>query len=256
MDNSNFTLTSTEESRAGAMACLAALRVIKKIAESEHPETSRAGWWREEDSAVAAMLHAAGNPSSFMAGFVAVFAEYVKADFSGCGYNMDSWEKPEAAMTDEEKMASRSEFDEEVSKGTRDFEATEEDKEQAYQEAAAQARESIGRMFASAEGFRSACARYVTKPARAMVTSEDGYSFEEKTAEKIDQSITALGEIIRGGDVVFSLQQQMRIIDSSVTKAFEERRHWLSDAEMEACIQRFMVELHAATSDAEATVPA
>lgn len=236
------TLTNTEQSRAGAMACLEALRVIKKIAESEYPETPSAEWWRVEDSAVAAMLHAAGNPSGFMAGFVAVFAEYVKADFSGCGYNLDSWEKPEAAMTDEEKMASRSEFDEEASKGTRDFEATEEDKEQAYQEAAAQARESMSVLHRSAEDFRRGCAKYVTKISRGLVAADGGYSFEEKTAEKIDQSITALGEIISGGDVLFSpaIHEQHR--NEIVAEAFGGRQHYFSETEMEASIQRFMDE--------------
>lgn len=236
------------------MACLEALRAIENIKCNLLSDGSMEAWWRGEDNVVAIMLQAAGKPDGFMAGFVAAFAEYFKLSFGGTP-NLDVFE-PEAAMTEEEKKASRVKFEEQVAEGGREIEATEEDKEQAYQEAAAQARESIGRMLTSVENFRTACARYVTKPARAMVVSEDGYSFEEKTAENIDQSITALGEIIRGGDVVFSRSQQMRIMDSIVAKAFEERRHWLSEAEMEACIQRFMVELHAATSDAEATVPA
>lgn len=41
-----------------------------------------------------------------------------------------------------------------------------------------------------------------------------------------------------------------------VAKAFEKRRYYFSEAEMEANIQRFMAELLAATSDAEAAVPA
>lgn len=254
MANADFTLQSTEETRAGAMACLEALRTIENIKGNLLSDDSMGAWWRGEDNAVAIMLQAAGKPDGFMAGFVAVFAEYFKLSFGGTP-NLDVFE-PEAAMTEEEKKASRVKFEEQVAEGGREIEATKEDMEQAYQEAATQARESIGRMFTSAENFRSACVRYVTKPARAMVVSEDGYSFEEETAENIDQSITALGEIIRGGDVVFSRQQQMRIIDSIVAKAFEERRHWLSETETESCIQRFMVELHAATSDAEATAPA
>lgn len=256
MANADFTLTSTEESRAGAMACLEALRTIQNIAEGKVADSSSAGWWHQQDSAVVALLCAAGNPNGFMAGFIATLAEYVKGELSSVGCYPDDWEKPEAAMTEEEKIASRAGFDEEVARNIENNGVTEEDKEQAYQEAASQARESIGGMFTSAENFRSACARYVTKPARAMVVSEGGYSFEEKTAEKIDQSITALGEIIKGGDVVFSRAQRMQIMDSIVAKAFEERRHYFSEAEMEAGIQRFMAELLAATSDAEATVPA
>lgn len=257
MDNVDFTLTSTEKSRAGAMACLEALRAIENFKGNFHSDDSDDSmevWWRGEDNAVAIMQQAAGKPDGFMAGFVATFAEYFKLSFGGTP-NLDVF-KPEAAMTEEEKKASRVKFEEQVAGLDIKIEATEEDKEQAYQEAAAQARESIGRMFVSAEGFRSSCARYVTKPARAMVVSEDGYSFEEKTAEKIDQSITALGEIIRGGDVVFSRAQQMRIMDSIVAKAFEERRYYFSEAEMEECIQRFMAELLATTSDAETAVPA
>lgn len=84
----------------------------------------------------------------------------------------------------------------------------------------------------------------------------DGYSFENKTAEKIDQSIAALSETIRSGDVVFSRAQQMRTIDSIVAEAFKGHRIQFSETEIEASIQRFMVELLTATSDAEAAVPA
>ena len=254
MDNADFTLTSTEETRAGAMACLEALRAIENIKGNLHTDNSMEAWWRGEDNAVAIMLQAAGKPDGFTAGFVAVFAEYFKLSFGGTP-NLDVFE-PEAAMTEEEKKASRVKFEEQVAEGGREIEATEEDKEQAYQEASAQARKSIGGMYASAASFRGTCARRVTEITRILVVPEGGYSFEEKTAEKIDQSITALGEIIRGGDVVFSQAQRMRIMDSIVAEAFEKRGYWLSEAEMEACIQRFMVELLVAMRDAKATVPA
>ena len=95
-DNANFTLTSTEETRAGAMACLEALRVIQKIAEGiaeggEKTDRSQERWWRKNDSAVAVMLHAAGNPGGFMAGFVATLAEYVRNELYGIGYYPDGW---------------------------------------------------------------------------------------------------------------------------------------------------------------------
>ena len=159
-------------------------------------------------------------------------------------------------MTEEEKKASRGKFEEVVANGNKPFETTEEDKKQAYQEAATQARQSIGRMCASAEDFCNTYAKYVMKINHSSMADRDGYSFEEKSAEKIDQSIAALGEIIRGGDVVFSRAQQMRIMDSIVAKAFEECRRWFSETEMEANIQRFMVELFAAASDAPATISA
>lgn len=257
MDIVNSTLTSTEESRAGAVACLAGLRAIEKIAESEDPDTSRARWWREEDSAVAAMLHAAGNPSGFMAGFVAVFAEYVKADFSGCGYNLDSWEKPEAAMADEEKIASRIQFDQWVAENANKNEATEDLKDMAYHEASEQARKSIGELLTSADDFRNRCARHAAKITPVLVVETDGYSFEDVAMGNIDQSIAAMGEIIKGGDVVFSpaIHEQRR--NEIMAEAFGKFRHvWSDESEMKASIQRFMAELLAATSDAEAAVPA
>lgn len=256
MANADFTLTSTEETRAGAMACLEALRAIQNIAEGKAPDTSKAGWWRAQDSAVAVMLCAAGNPDGFVAGFIATLAEYVKNELSNVGYYPDGWEKPEAAMTEEEKIASRARFDEEVARTIENNGVTEEDKEQAYQAAAAQARQSIGGMFTSAEDFRGTCARHTTKIVPVLVVPVGGYSFGEKTAEEINQSITALGEIIRSGDVVFSPAIHEQYRNEIVAKAFEERRHYFSETEMEAGIQRFMCELLAATSDAEAAVPA
>lgn len=101
------------------------------------------------------MLHAAGNPDGFMAGFVATLAEYVKNELYGIGYYPDGWEKPEAAMTDEEKRASRAEFDERVASAMKNDGVTEEAEERAYQEAAKQARKSIGGIFTSAEDFRA-----------------------------------------------------------------------------------------------------
>ncbi len=256
MDNGNFTLTSTEETRAGAMACLEALRAIQKIAEDPNPDRSKAGWWLEKDNAVAVMLRAAGNPGGFMAGFIATLAEYVKDDLSSVGCYPDGWEKPEAAMTDEEKIASRVRLDEEVASTVENGCVTEEEKEQSYQEAAAQARKSISEMFNSAKNFGSACARHVTKIAPILVVDADGYSFGEKTAEKIGQSITALGEIIRGGEIVFfpAIHEQCR--NEIVAKAFQGCRYYFTETEMEANIQRFMTESLAAKSDAETTVSA
>lgn len=255
MDKADFTLTSTEESRAGAMACLEALRAIENTNGNFytfHTDHSMETWWSSEDNAVAIMLQAAGKPDGFTAGFIAAFAEYFQFNFGGTP-NLAMW-NPEAAMTEEEKKASRVKFEEEVANGNKEIEATEEGKEQAYQEAATQARQSIGWMFTRAEDFSNACAKYVMKIIHSLVEDRDGYSFGEKTAEKINQSIAALGETIRNGDVVFSRAQRMRAMDSIVAKAFEERRRWFSEAEMEASIQRFMVELLAVTSDAPATI--
>lgn len=248
MANADFTLQSTEETRAGAMACLEALRAIKSIAGNKD------GWWQSEDKAVAVMLHAAGKPSGFMAGFVAVFAEYVKAEFTGCAYNLDVWKKPESAMTDEEKAASRAKFEEGLAEDAKGFKVTKDDKELAYQKASEQARISIGRLHDSAEAFKNGGAKYTAKIIPALLVADGGYSFEKKTAEKIDHSITALSEIIRGGDVVFSPSICEQLRSEIIVEAFGEYRYiWPSEPEMNACIQRFMTESQSlAANDAEA----
>jgi hypothetical protein len=59
------------------------------------------------------MLHAAGNPSGYVAGFIAALTEFIKADFDGVGFNLRSCpQKPEAAMTEEEKTAHRASYEE------------------------------------------------------------------------------------------------------------------------------------------------
>jgi len=106
MANADFTLISTEQSRAGAVACMGALRAIENIASSEGPEIQMCQYWRNEDSAVALTLRAAGDASSgYLGGFIAVFAEYVKMSHAGTP-DLDKW-IPEAAMTEEEKALNR-----------------------------------------------------------------------------------------------------------------------------------------------------
>lgn len=238
------TLTNTEQSRAGAMACLEALRAIEKIAECDGSHISMNEWWSGEDNAVAVMLRAAGKPSGFMAGFVAAFAEHVKAEFNGCGYRLDIW-KPEAAMTDEEKASSRVEFEEAAEIGnTCSPENIIRINEEAYKKASEEAKKSIGRLFTSAEDFKKGCARNVAKIIPVLVVSDDGYSFEKNTAEKIDRSIAALSETIKGGDVVFSPEIYEQWRNSLVAEAFENYRHiWADGVEMNAVIQRFMDDL-------------
>jgi hypothetical protein len=107
-------MLNTEETRAGAMACMEALLAMQSNAEKSNAETGSngwVGWWKNEDGAVAAMLHAAGNPSGFQAGFIAVLAEYIHAEQIVCNFNLDTWRKPEATMTDEEKLIHRAEFE-------------------------------------------------------------------------------------------------------------------------------------------------
>jgi hypothetical protein len=101
--------SNTEESRAGAMACLNAMRIIQRIENHPDPECSMADWWKDKDAAVTAMLQAAGVQSGFISGFIATLAEYVHmVEFTGAP-DPHEWE-PEATMTDEEKAAYREEF--------------------------------------------------------------------------------------------------------------------------------------------------
>lgn len=251
MDSTDFTLTSTEETRAGAMACLEALRAIQNIAEGKVSESSKAGWWHQQDSAVAVMLCAAGNPDGFMAGFIATLAEYVKNELSSVGCYPDGWEKPEAAMTEEEKIASRARFDEEVAAGSKPYEVTEEDREQAYQEASERVKVAIGELSITAERFKRNCARHATKIVPVLVEGHDGYFFEKKAAEKISQSISALSEVIKSGDVVFSSETREQSRHDLAADVFGKYPHiWVGESEMKAIIQRFMNNL--AMSEVEA----
>ena len=103
-------MLNTEESRKGAMACMDMLLGMAKT--GGHGGHGWEAWWKNEDEAIASMLQAAGNPEGFAAGFIAVMAEYIRADLIGCGYNLDTWRKPEAAMTDEEKAVYRASYEE------------------------------------------------------------------------------------------------------------------------------------------------
>ena len=104
----------------GAMAALAALRSIEKIASIRRREDGDSltmdEWWARADSAVEALQSAAGAPGGFMSGFLATLAEYLLETMgSGAMVNLERW-KPEAAMSTSEKMAERIKFAEEVAR--------------------------------------------------------------------------------------------------------------------------------------------
>lgn len=256
MDKGNFTLTSTIETRAGAMACMDALRAIDRIVGGSRSDHSMEAWWRDKDNAVAAMLQAAGNPTGFTAGFIAALAELVKTSREGATINLDKW-TPEATMTAEDKAASRIKFEEEVAEGNKKIEITEEDKEQAYQEASIRAHKSIGELLTSADEFRNRCGRIVAAIVPGLVVEADGYSFENATMEEIHHSITALREIIKGGEVAGSPSIYEQRHSEIIAEAFGEHRHnWADEAEMNAYIRRFKAESLAATGKPSAAVPA
>ena len=97
---------NAEVRRAGAMACMDALRIIDRIAAGNKLEMEWEECWRDEDASITAMQRIAGNHGEFMAGFVAVFAEYVHMNISGGEPSLYQWQ-PVASMTDEEIKAER-----------------------------------------------------------------------------------------------------------------------------------------------------
>ena len=113
MGTYNSTLINTEESRAGAMACVNAMRIIERIENNPMTDCSMEDWWLNKEAEITAMLQAAGVQDGFMAGFVATFAEYVSTVESTGTPNPHSW-KPQTTMTDEEKAIYQASFDEGV----------------------------------------------------------------------------------------------------------------------------------------------
>jgi hypothetical protein len=114
-------MLNTEESRKGAMACIDALRIIDRIAAGDKSESTWEDCWQDEDAAITVMQHVAGNHGEFMAGFVAVFAEYAHMNISGGEPSLYKWQ-PAASMTDEEIKVERARAekfasDDESSKG-------------------------------------------------------------------------------------------------------------------------------------------
>lgn len=109
------------EYRAGAMACMDALRIIDRISASGKAEMTWEECWQNEDVSIRAMQHAAGNNGEFIAGFVAVFAEYAYMFISGGEPNLYKWQ-PVSSMTDKDikKCRAKAENDCENLKGSAD----------------------------------------------------------------------------------------------------------------------------------------
>jgi hypothetical protein len=119
MAEADFTTITTEESRAGAKACMDALRVVYNLNESgKHgirfdKQTSMDEWWKGCEIGKAAVLLAAGRQDEYTSGFIAALADYVVFTADGSMPDLDVW-KPEAIMSAEEKTNSRAEFDQET----------------------------------------------------------------------------------------------------------------------------------------------
>lgn len=251
MANADSTLQSTEETRAGAMAGRDALRAINNIAERGNPDSSFIGWWNDQDDAVVAMLRASGIPIGFMAGFVAVMAEYLMADFSGCGFNLDSWEKPEAAMTNEEKALSRIEFErqaEEVKTPSQeDIIRANEVRELNYKKAFERAQNWLRLTPDNAGQYKKRVALQITNMAK--ICSENaakigGYCLMGESDKNLQQAIAKVDETIMGASVSYSPADHEQHRRDLVRQAFEqELAPYLEGADEEVYWQRLMVEL-------------
>lgn len=99
MDNNNDDGVTT--ARAGAQACLNALRAMEVIAN----EAGR-GYYAERELMVSTLIDAAEPLSPYMTGFIAALAEYIDLNLSTGAKPAHHW-LPEAAMSEEEVEANR-----------------------------------------------------------------------------------------------------------------------------------------------------
>jgi hypothetical protein len=99
-------MLNTEQSRAGAAACLNAMQIIERIENRPGSDNTVNDWYRDKEAAMNAMILAAGEQSDFVKGFIAACAEYVSIVESSGTPDPYVW-KPQASMTEEEKAADR-----------------------------------------------------------------------------------------------------------------------------------------------------
>ncbi|HEX5539345.1 MAG TPA: hypothetical protein VFX01_06115 [Methylophilaceae bacterium] len=93
--------TTTAESRAGARACLDALRMMETIANENSPD-----YYAERELMASVLIKAAQPSSPFMTGFIAVLAEYIDLNLS-CGAKLAQTWTPEATLSEDEREMSR-----------------------------------------------------------------------------------------------------------------------------------------------------
>jgi len=266
MADTDFTLLSTEESRAGALACMKALQAIEIISEKDghSPELSMEAWWRVKETADGIMIQAAGEQSVFMSGFIAVLAEYVfKINVAGTP-DLNAW-KPEASMTAEEKAARRAEFGkivEDADKGrTGDIDRINESTELAYKEASDLAKRWNDGLPASAQDFKKRSAWLIGEMLEnhfndGVGSKRGGYSFDKETVREFDRAVDALCNILIAGKVKFSQFEQDQQRRNHVADAFNRGRCLaFTGYERDRLVQRFMNELNApVVSDAEIAI--
>lgn len=94
------------EVRNGAIAAIDTMRVIESIAKIGHWEWTNEDYFKSQELAITSSLLAAGNLPDRAKGVIMAMAEYIYMCNSAGTPNLDQW-KPESAMTDDEKTASR-----------------------------------------------------------------------------------------------------------------------------------------------------
>ena len=91
-------MINTKESRAGAMACIEAIKAVRRITANSSPNTTNEQYFKKcHDSQQAAINCSESNLSHFMVGFISVFGEYLFINQDGIP-DPDLW-IPFAAMT-------------------------------------------------------------------------------------------------------------------------------------------------------------
>lgn len=102
--------SSTEQQRIeGALACLAALRIMVDSATKEY-DGSLESFMRREVDDTKALAEAIGPMPTFLEGVVLTLAEYIHSGQT-CGTpSLDKW-KPQVAMTESERRAELAEHE-------------------------------------------------------------------------------------------------------------------------------------------------
>lgn len=109
--------TTTEQNRiAGALACMEAMRKVAQLADNVAPGMTCAESFRDEDTAIAAVLTAAEPLNAFMSGFVEAMAHYIY-ECNGTGMpDLEVW-RPNASITNAELLHERAEIERSFAEG-------------------------------------------------------------------------------------------------------------------------------------------
>jgi len=102
-------MINTKESRAGAMACIEAIKAIRRITANPSFNITNEQYFKKcDDSQQAAINCSEPDQSPFMAGFISAFGEYIFINQDGIpDHNM--W-IPFAAMTPSQAKKKKKQF--------------------------------------------------------------------------------------------------------------------------------------------------